>query len=160
MICNKNFCFKRVKHLATISEGCRKVFAKSCISRSIFYSWASQFMPRSHIHGSPRWFHYGLNLTDVPGNVAFRSLIRMLNVVATGFDVSAKDNIGKGPFGDVSDTDCYDFIRKSHDLIRNDTCQAVCTADEQRFAAVQVRVSTNKNGLIRISMNCHGATRI
>ena len=70
-------------------------------------------MPRSHIHRSPRWFHYGLKLTDVPGNVNFRSLIRMRNVVATGFDVSTNDNVGKGPFGDVSDTDCYDLIRKS-----------------------------------------------
>ena len=83
----------------------------------------------------------------------------MHNVVATGFDVSSKDNVGKGPFGDVSDTDCYGLIRKSHGLIRNDTCQVVCTADEQRFAAVRVRVSTNKNGLIRMSMNRHGATR-
>ena len=84
---------------------------------------------------------------------------RMRNVVATGFDVSTKDNVGKGSFGDVSDTDCYGLIRVSHGLIRNDTCQGVCTADEERYAAVQVRVSTNKNGLIRISTNRHGATR-
>ena len=25
-------------------------------------------MPRSHIHGSPHRIHYGLNLTDNPGN--------------------------------------------------------------------------------------------
>ena len=33
-------------------------------------------MPRSHIHGSPRRFYYGLNLTDDPGNanVIFISL--------------------------------------------------------------------------------------
>ena len=30
-------------------------------------------MPRSHIHGSPRRFYYGLNLTDDPGNANFRS---------------------------------------------------------------------------------------
>ena len=34
-------------------------------------------MPRSHIHGSPRRFYYGLNLTDDPGNANFRSPIRM-----------------------------------------------------------------------------------
>ena len=34
-------------------------------------------MPRSHIHGSPRRFNYGLNLTDDPGNANFRSPIRM-----------------------------------------------------------------------------------
>ena len=83
----------------------------------------------------------------------------MHNVVATGFDVSTKDNVGKGPFGDVSDTDCYDLIGNSHGVIRNDTCQGVCTADEQWFAVVRVKVSTNKNGLIRISTNRHGATQ-
>ena len=83
----------------------------------------------------------------------------MHKVVATGFDVSTKDNVGKGPFGDVSDTDCYGLIRKSHGLIRKDLCQGVCTADEKRFTAVQVRASTNKNGLIRISTNRHGAAR-
>ena len=30
-------------------------------------------MPRSHIHGSPRGFYYGLNLTDDPGNANFSS---------------------------------------------------------------------------------------
>ena len=34
-------------------------------------------MPRSHIHGSPRRFYYGLNLTDDAGNAKFRSPIRM-----------------------------------------------------------------------------------
>ena len=29
-------------------------------------------MPRSHIHGSPRRFYYGLNLTDDLGNANFR----------------------------------------------------------------------------------------
>ena len=37
----------------------------------------SWLMPRSHIHGSPRRFYYGLNLMDDPGNADFRSLIRM-----------------------------------------------------------------------------------
>ena len=35
------------------------------------YLYTTQFlslMPRSHIHGSPRRFYYGLNLTDDPGN--------------------------------------------------------------------------------------------
>ena len=69
-------------------------------------------MPRSRIHGSPRRFHYGLILTDGPGNANFRSLMRMHSGVATGFDVSTKDKVGKEPFGDTSDTD-------SHRLIRN-----------------------------------------
>ena len=48
-------------------------------------------MPMSHIHGSPRRFHYESNLMDDPGNANFRSPIRMHNVMATGFDVSTKD---------------------------------------------------------------------
>ena len=56
-----------------------------------------------------------------------------------------------------SNTERLGFIRKLHDLIRNNTCQGVCTADEQRFATTQVRVSTNKNGLKRVSTNRHGA---
>ena len=43
-------------------------------------------MPRSHIHGSPRRFHCGLNLTDDPGNANFHSMIRMHSVVTTGLD--------------------------------------------------------------------------
>ena len=37
----------------------------------------SLVMPRSHIHGSPRRFYYGLNLRDDPGNANFCSPIRM-----------------------------------------------------------------------------------
>ena len=37
-------------------------------------------MPRSHIHGAPRQFYYGLNLTDDPGNANFRSPIRMHHI--------------------------------------------------------------------------------
>ena len=37
----------------------------------------NKLMPRSHIHGSPRRYLYGLNLTDDPGNANFRSPIRM-----------------------------------------------------------------------------------
>ena len=62
----------------------------------------------------------------------------MHKVVATCFGISTKDNVGKGPFGDCSDKDCYGLIRKSHSLIWNNTCQGLCTADEQRFAAVHV----------------------
>ena len=43
-------------------------------------------MPRSHIHGSPRRFHYGLNPTDDPRNYNFRSPIRMHNVSTTTYD--------------------------------------------------------------------------
>ena len=45
-----------------------------CTTKSLFYIC---LMPRSHIHGSPRQFYYGLNLTDDPGNANFRSPIRM-----------------------------------------------------------------------------------
>ena len=55
-------------------------------------------MPKSHIHGSPRRFHYGLNLTDDPGNAVFRSPIRMHSGVATGFDLSTKEEDRKGAF--------------------------------------------------------------
>ena len=40
-------------------------------------------MPRPHIHGSPRRFHYGSNLTDDSGNDNFRSPIRMHNANIT-----------------------------------------------------------------------------
>ena len=43
-------------------------------------------MPRSHIHGSPRRFYYGLNLTDDPGNTNFRSPIRMHYISPTTYD--------------------------------------------------------------------------
>ena len=43
-------------------------------------------MPRSHIHGSPRRFFYGLNLTDHPGNANFRSPIRMLYIRMITYD--------------------------------------------------------------------------
>ena len=36
-----------------------------------------KLMPRSHIHGSPHHFYYGLNLKDDTGNDNFRSPIRM-----------------------------------------------------------------------------------
>ena len=68
-------------------------------------------MPRSHTQGSPRRFHYGLNLTDDPENANFCSLIWMHSGAATGFDVFTKDMVGKEPFGDMSDTDCYGLLR-------------------------------------------------
>ena len=37
-------------------------------------------MPRSHIHGSPRRFHYGSNPKDDPGNDNFRSPIQYYNI--------------------------------------------------------------------------------
>ena len=43
-------------------------------------------MPRSHIHVSPRRFHYGSNPTDDLGNDNFRSPIRMLNASTTTYD--------------------------------------------------------------------------
>ena len=68
-------------------------------------------MPRSHIHGSPRRFHYGLNLTDDPGNANSRSLIQDAERCDYDFDVSTKDKVGIEQFGDMSDTDCYGLIR-------------------------------------------------
>ena len=50
-------------------------------------------MPRSHIHGSPRRFHYGSNTTDVPGNDNFRSPIRMHNASATTYDYGCNTKI-------------------------------------------------------------------
>ena len=35
--------------------------------------------------------------------------------------------------------------------MRNGTCQGDCITDEQRFDTVLVRISTDKNGLIRSS---------
>ena len=45
--------------------------------RQITYILLNFLMPRSHIHGSPRRFYYGLNITDDPGNANFCSLIQM-----------------------------------------------------------------------------------
>ena len=50
------------------------------------FKWSDNVMPRSHIHGSPCWFHNGLNFTDVPGNASFPSLIRMHSGEATTYD--------------------------------------------------------------------------
>ena len=70
-------------------------------------------MPRSHIHGSPRRFHCGLNFTDDPGNAIFSSPIRMHNGVAKCFDVSTKGQIEKEPYGDMIDTVCYGLVRNA-----------------------------------------------
>ena len=43
-------------------------------------------MPRSHIHGSPRRFQYGSNLTDDPGNNNFHIPIRMHIASTTTYD--------------------------------------------------------------------------
>ena len=67
----------------------------------------------SHIHGSPRRFHHGSNLTDDPGNAIFRSLIRMHNGVATGFDVSTKDKIEREPFDDMIDRVCFGLAQNT-----------------------------------------------
>ena len=48
-----------------------------CVGGWVETSNSMYFMPRSHIHGSPRLFYYGLNLNDDPGNANFRSPIRM-----------------------------------------------------------------------------------
>ena len=51
-----------------------------------FHDPGRTVLPGSHIHGSPRRFHYELNLTDDPGNANFDSLIRIHSGVATGFE--------------------------------------------------------------------------
>ena len=43
-------------------------------------------MPRSHIHGSHRRFHYGSNPTGDPGNDNFRSPIQMHSARTTTYD--------------------------------------------------------------------------
>ena len=50
-------------------------------------------MPRSHIQGSPRRFHYGSNLTDDPGNNNFRSAMRMHNASTTTYDYGCNTEI-------------------------------------------------------------------
>ena len=50
-------------------------------------------MPRSHIHGSPRRFHYGSNPRDDPGNDNFRSPIRMHNASTTTYDYGCNTEI-------------------------------------------------------------------
>ena len=50
-------------------------------------------MPRSHTHGSPRWFHYGSNPTDDPGNDNFYSPIWMHNASTTTYDYGCNTEI-------------------------------------------------------------------
>ena len=50
-------------------------------------------MPRSHIHGSPRLFHYGSNLTDDPENDNFLSPMRMHNASTTTYDYGCNTEI-------------------------------------------------------------------
>ena len=65
-------------------------------------------MPRSHIHGSPRRFYYGLNLTDDPGNAYFRSPIRMHYIRMTKYYyVWLRMQYGKLR----TDTDCHEWFR-------------------------------------------------
>ena len=52
-------------------------------------------MPRSHIHGSPRWFQYGSNPTDDPEKDNFRSLLRLRNASTTMYDYGCNTEIYK-----------------------------------------------------------------
>ena len=62
-----NFAYIQYRHIEHMYEG----IYNFCLHR--FY-WNLLFiadvflMPRSHIHGAPRRFYYGLKLTDDPGN--------------------------------------------------------------------------------------------
>ena len=53
------------------------VFVADPLIATVYAELIQYFMPRSHIHGSPRRFYHGLNLTDDPGQANFRSPIRM-----------------------------------------------------------------------------------
>ena len=53
----------------------------------------SSLMPRSHIHGSPRRFHYGSNPTDDLGNDHFRIPMRMHNTSTTTYDYRCNTEI-------------------------------------------------------------------
>ena len=65
-------------------------------------------MPRSHIHGWPRWFYYGLNLTDDPGNANFRSLIRLHYIrMIKHYSVWLRMQYGKLR----TNTDCHEWCR-------------------------------------------------
>ena len=63
-------------------------------------------MPRSHIHGSPRRFYYGLHLMDDPGNGNFRSPIRMHYIrMIKYYYVCLQMQYGKLR----TNTDCHEF---------------------------------------------------
>ena len=53
----------------------------------------TSLMPRSHIHGLPRRFHYGSNPTDDPGNANFRSPNGMHNASTTTYDYGCNTEI-------------------------------------------------------------------
>ena len=108
-----------VYELIIVKGPCRSVAV--CINLFRPFLFVLALMPSSHIHGSSRRFHYGSNLMDDPGNANFRSLIRMHNVLAAGFEVSAKDSIGKKPFGDMRDTVCYGLIPNTAVTYKNYT---------------------------------------
>ena len=50
-------------------------------------------MPSSHIHGSPRRFHYGSNPKDDPGNDNYHSPIRMHSLSTTTYDYGCNTEI-------------------------------------------------------------------
>ena len=68
--------------------------------------------------------------------------------MATGLDVSTKE-----PFGGISDNGLLRSNTELHGLIRNDTPHGMCTANEERFATVQIKASMDKKGLKRIDKN-------
>ena len=57
------------------------------------HTFTDHIMPRSHIHGSPRRFHYGSNPMDDRGNDNFRSPIRMHNASTTTYDYGCNTEI-------------------------------------------------------------------
>ena len=67
-------------------------------------------MPSSHIHGSPRRFHYGSNPTDNPGNDNFRSPIRMHNGSTTTYDYGCNTEINGLIRIATDDTESYPWL--------------------------------------------------
>ena len=77
-------------------------------SRKLYYLVSFSFLPRSHIHGSPRQSFYGLNLTDDPGNANFRRPIRMHYIrMIKYYYVWLRMQYGKLR----TNTDCYEWCR-------------------------------------------------
>ena len=87
-------------------------------------------MPRSHIHESPRRFHYGSNPTDDHGNDHFRSPIQMHNASTTMYDHGcntekygliriATDDAGSNPWLTLRQIrECVTWALDSHNIIR------------------------------------------
>ena len=77
------------ENLANRGESSR-ISVYSCPIRAAFGIF---LMPRSHIHGLSRRFHYGSNPTDDHGNDNFRSPIRMHNASTATYEYGCNTEI-------------------------------------------------------------------